>query len=85
MGTPTNTIYVFPRIVTNGKYYRIETKPGKYDQQHGYYFGSWDWQTKWYWRAVRRLKRIAYWQNYAESIKPDRWKPVLWRWQEPRK
>ena len=69
-------VEVYPRIVTNGKYYRIEIGPEKYDKIREDWAYGCTWDTRWLWLARLRLRGILRDDAYYESIKPDRWKPV---------
>lgn len=66
----------FPRLVTNGTYFRIETAPGVFEQDYCEYGGQYDWQTKSRWIARRKFRYVLRKAEYEESIKPEKWVPV---------
>ena len=64
----------YPRLVTNGKYYRIEISPGDYERELE--FDCCFFETKSLWIAKRRLKMCREQEEYLESTTPDKWRPV---------
>lgn len=66
----------FPRLVTNGTYFRVELEPGKFEQDYWEEGLQCDWQTRHLWIAKRKFRYVLARIEYNESVKPDKWVPV---------
>lgn len=65
----------FPRIVANGKWYRIEDAKGNYLRTiHGMFPIPLIWETRSIRRAIKKLTRL---RIDARHSNPDNWEPVL--------